>query len=254
MTQVPHWSATRFTMFDQCPGEFKAHYVDGEAVQLTEAMAFGECVHRGLEAHYRGDDGIRMFRAAWRESTSTLMNIWDTPVDPNLTRMGMDLLEQVFEFGLQGIPERGFVLDTDKAFGAPIVGAIDLWGADGVVYDFKTTKGTWSNERAQKELWQPVLYTMARWEEEPLYEGAFEYIVMNRVTGRVDRFAREWTHEGIIARWNIAWERMREISEAVREDRYECHGKHGFCPECGDRWSHGHVCGVSKSTRIRLHA
>lgn len=245
---VPHWSATKFMVWEQCPGEFKARYVDGLGVEVTEAMAYGQAIHMGLEAHYRGDDGIRAFRAAWKAFS---MELGD--VDQSLTATGLDLLEQVFDFGLEGTPERGFSIDANDQLGAPIVGAIDLWGSDGVTYDFKTTRGLWSQERAQKELWQPALYTMARWQTEPRYTGAFEYIVMNRYTGRVQRFRREWDEDDILLALDDAWGRMYRIAALTRADVFECHGKHGFCPECGDRWSHEHSCSPSTG-RVRLNA
>jgi hypothetical protein len=250
MTVMPHWSATRFMTWEQCPGEFKARYIDAQPFDMTEAVAFGQAVHLGLEAHFNGQDGIRAFRAAWK--AIVLEHLLD--VDPNLTRMGMDLIEQVLELDLHGIPERGFSIDTNEELGAPIVGSIDLWGSDNTIVDFKTTRGLWSQERAQKELWQPVLYAWARWNEDPDYEGAFEYIVMNRISGQVQRFCREWTADEIKEQMNEAWDRMRCIANDVRADRYVCRGKHGFCPECGERWAHDHVCDVRTTQRIRLHA
>lgn len=244
---MAHWSATKFMTWDICPGEFKARYVDGEATQLTEAMAFGQAVHHGLESHYQGQDGVRAFRAAWKTYAEQLGD-----VDQGLTRIGMDLIEQAIGLELSGVPERGFSIDTNAELGAPIVGSIDLWGADGVTYDFKTTRGLWSQERAQKELWQPSLYTWARWLEEPEYSGAFEYVVMNRVTGRLQRFRREWSPDEINVQMNQAWDRMRCIASDVAADRFTCHGKHGGCPECGEKWSHDHVCDV-RPGRARVH-
>ena len=248
MTFLSHWSATKFMLWDQCPGEFKARYIDECPVQKSEAMLFGSAVHMGLEAHYRGDDGIRAFRAAWREFVLELGD-----VDQGLTRMGMDLIEQVQELQLEGTPERGFSIDTNELLDAPIVGAIDLWGSDGVTYDFKTTRGLWSQERAQKEIWQPVVYTMARWETEPRYDGTFEYIVLNRVTGQMQRFRREWTAGEIVTQMTDALERMAIIAADVRMDHYECHGKHGACPQCGEKWGHEHVCDVRTTPRARVH-
>jgi len=227
---------------------WKARYVDEQPFELTEAMAFGQAVHGGLEAHFRGDDGVFAFRSAWRVYRQQLGD-----VDPELTRMGMDLIDQVIDLDLHGVPERGFSIDTNEELGAPIVGAIDLWGADGTNYDFKTTRGLWSQERAQKELWQPVLYTWARWIEEPAHTGDFEYIVLNRVNGQLQRFRRAWTPDEVNEAMNEAWERMRLITSEARAGRFECHGKHGFCPECGARWAHDHVCGTV-AERIRLHA
>ena len=245
---MPHWSASRFMAFDICPGEFKARYVDERPFEMTGAVAFGQAVHMGLEAHYRGDDAIRAFRAAWK----AIVEEYLLDVDRGLTRMGMDLIEQVQGLGLSGIPERGFSIDTNAELGAPTVGAVDLWGTDGTIYDFKTSRGLWSQERAQKEVWQPLLYTWARWLEEPEYVADFEYIVLNRATGGLQRFRRAWTPDEWVEQWNVAQQRARAVSEAVRAGRFECHGKHGFCPECGARWSHEHVCDQT-TERIHLH-
>lgn len=240
MIVMPHWSASRFMTWDICPGEFKARYVDEVPFQMTEAVAFGQSMHMGLEAHYRGEDGVRAFRAAWKQYSRDLGRL---NADSHLTSTGLDLLDQVFELDLKGTPERGFSIDTNEELGAPIVGAVDLWGNDGVIYDFKTTRGLWSQERAQKETWQPLLYTWARWEEEPSYDATFEYIVLNRITGTLQRFRREWTADEWNAQWNAMRERAQQIADDIREGRFECHGNHGYCPECGDRWSHEHACG-----------
>jgi len=246
MTQMPHWSASRFMLFDLCPASFKERYVDGVALEPTEAMRFGSAVHRGLEAHFQGEDGVRSFRADWKAAREELGR-----ADPGLTAMGLTLLEAVFELNLSGTPERGFSWDTNEDLGAPVVGAVDLWDAEhGVIYDFKTTIGAWSQQRAQKEVWQPCLYSHAFWLETDVWPR-FEYIVLNRATGALSRFTRDWTTETYLEQMGEVWDRMREISTRVNADLLDCSGKHGYCPECGSRWSHDHVCGPT-SGRVRL--
>jgi hypothetical protein len=246
---VPHWSATRFMLFDQCPGEFKARYVDGVLLEPTEALCFGKAVHLGLEAHFRGSDGERAFRAAWKVETEVLVGA----VNRGLTSMGLTLIDKVIDLELHGIPEYGFALDTNGDLGAPIVGAIDLWDQDGnVIYDFKTTRGNWSQERAQSEVWQPLLYTYAMWDQAGAWP-AFEYIVLNRVTGQLSRFRREWTPDEWLAEVNAAYLRMVAVADRVQHGQLDCHGKHGYCPECGERWGHDHECDTTtQSRRIRL--
>lgn len=243
---MPHWSASRFMVYDQCPAEFRSRYVDGVAIEPTEALCFGKAVHMGLEAHFSGQDGERAFRAAWQVYREEL---GDQQVH-SLTGVGILLIEQVKALHLKGIPERGFSLDTELVLGAPIIGAIDLMG-NGTLWDFKTTRGHWSQERAQTELWQPVLYAWAALQETGSLP-AFEYIVMNRVTGQLDRFRRTWDEESWSEQWAKAYERMRATAQAVKNDQLECHGKHGACPECGERWSHEHVCDDTAARRIRL--
>ncbi len=246
---MPHWSATRFMLFDVCPAAFKERYIDGVALEPTEALCFGNAVHLGLESHYLGHDGEKAFRVAWKEmSTDSLHGI----VQPQLTAMGLRLLEQVFALDLHGMPERPFSIDTPE-LGAPIVGAMDLFDQDAnTIFDFKTTRGHWSQERAQTETWQPMLYTWAAWDETDQWP-AFEYIVLNRVSGTLDRFRREWTADDWLEQMNAVWRRMRLIATMTSADVLNCTGNHGTCLECGARWAHGHVCEEgSKHRRIRL--
>lgn len=235
MASVDHWSPSRFMLWEQCPGSFKERYIDGVWTPATEAMAFGSAVHAGLEEHFRGGNGDLAFRRKWKDYGTD---------GEYLTATGLDLLDLVYDLGLRGHPEWGFELETPD-LGANIVGYVDLLGEDGTVYDFKTTRGKWSQARAQKETWQPLLYTWAALNEDVMrYQGGFEYIVLNRDTRQLDRFRREWTPEEWAAQANEMWDRARCIANDCAADRFDCHGKHGFCPECGDRWQHGHQCGV----------
>ena len=249
----PHWSASRLMLYDQCPGAYHARYVLDQPTLVTEAMAFGSAFHHGLETHYQGLDGDLAFRRVWRETAPDIYGAKHSSAEARLSSMGLQLLEQVYALDLRGIPEHGFSLDTELAFGAPIVGAIDLWDADDVLFDFKTTMGSWSQERAELERWQPILYSWTYLERMGKLP-TFEYIVCSRATGQVSRFRRTWTEETWGKQWGVAYDRLREISAAVIAGDFECHGKHGNCLECGDRWSHDHVCGESGSPRIRLGA
>lgn len=245
MVAVEHWSASRFMLFDQCPGLYRQRYVEHVALEPTEALSFGKSVHLGLEAHYLGHDGERAFRTAWKGYC-----LESPGYDSRLAGVGLNLLDQVFELQLEGTPERDFSLDTPE-LNANIVGAIDLWGP-GRIYDFKTTAGKWSALRAEAEVWQPVLYTWAYWDQTDVLPD-FEYIVLNRATGTLSRFLRHWEPDGYREQMDLAWARMRTISTCVAADVLDCHGDHGFCPECGDRWGHDHVC-RGAAERIRLRA
>ncbi|HXJ29482.1 MAG TPA: PD-(D/E)XK nuclease family protein [Gemmatimonadales bacterium] len=250
MIVMPHWSASRFMLFDLCPASFKERYVDGVAGEPTEAMLFGSCVHRGLEAHYQGNDGERAFRAAWKVAAEVDLH---GDVHRELTGMGIELVDKVVALGLKGVPERPFYLDSETELGAPIIGALDLWDAESnTVFDFKTTRGSWSQARAQREQWQPCLYTYAIWDETGEWP-AFEYVVLNRATGVLSRFRREWTPDQWLDQMNALWARMCEVSVAVAKGQLDCHGGHGYCPECGERWTHEHNCDlVPHSRRVVL--
>src|SRR5262245_16038875 len=247
---MPHWSASRFMLFDTCPMLFKERYVDGVVGEPSEAMLFGSAVHRGLESHYQGGDGERSFRAAWKVAVEHDLG---GVAHRDLTGVGIELLDRIAALGLKGIPERGFSIDTNLELGAPIIGALDLYDPEAnLVVDFKTTRGAWSQARAQREQWQPLLYTYAIWEETGEWP-AFEYVVGNRVTGGVSRFRREWTPDQWLDEINTLWMHMIEISIEVARGRLDCNGRHAICPECGDRWTHEHDCDeVPHSKRVVL--
>jgi hypothetical protein len=243
---VPWWSPSKFVCWEACPAEFFGRYVKHQAMAPTVALHFGTAVHKGLEAHFRGQDGEIAFRRAWRELSAELI-VAGQDVSSDLSRTGLDLVEKVIDLGLVGTPERKIWVRTEAYLNAPILGYVDLW-CDGTIVDFKTTVGAWSDARAQKEVWQPCLYSYAYWLETGELP-VFEYIVLNRATGALQRFRTQRTHQQI----SDALARAREIAVAVEKEQFECRcGTGADCPECGAKWVHGHVCDMAKGTRIRL--
>jgi hypothetical protein len=138
-----------------------------------------------------------------------------------------------------------------------VVGAIDLWcppwSAEGaVVYDFKTTAGKWSAERAERETWQPLLYA---WAYERAYGRlpTFRYLVLNRVNGAMDLFDRTWTPRAFRDDLSDLVARAGAIAEAVRDGDFDCTKRHGSCLECNAPFGHDHVCSTPKRHRITLN-
>jgi PD-(D/E)XK nuclease superfamily len=245
---VPWWSPSKFVCWDTCPREFYLRYVQRVPMVPTEALHFGTAVHKGLEAHFQGGDGEVAFRRTWRTLSDELRQS-GYDVASHLSRTGLELIEKVTALGLVGEPERKVWIRTDAYLGAPILGYADLWSPQtDTIFDFKTTVGAWSAARAEKEVWQPCLYSYAyRSEMEVL--PRFEYIVLNRVTGTLERFETQRSDDQIMD----ALSRAREIATAVQREQFDCQCRTGAdCPECGARWEHGHVCDLSKSTKIRL--
>ena len=248
---VPWWSPSKFVCWTQCPYEFYLRYVQHEPMVATEALHFGTAVHRGLEAHYRGTDGARAFRLAWRELGDEL-RATGLHVDAGLSAMGLDLVEATIALGLRGEPERRVWLRTDATLTAPTLGYMDLFSPDAVeVVDFKTTVGAWSQERAEKEIWQPCLYSWAFWEETGKLP-TFRYVVLNRRSGQLEQFVTRRTHDDIA----VMLERAIAISRGVQREEFDCvcPKRNTDCPECGGHWEHGHVCEPARGLRIKLRA
>lgn len=218
---VPWWSPSKFSCWEQCPQEFYRRYVLHEPIQPNAPMSFGTAIHKGLEAYYRGADGDLAFRRSWRDQSIELraagVNV------PDLSGVGLDMIERVVELGISGEPERKIWVRSEAYLNAPVLGYVDLWSSEtNTIYDFKTTLGSWSAERAEREQWQPCLYSWAYWlETETL--PVFEYIVLNRGTGELKRFKTQKSHQQI----SDTLARAREIAVAVEREEWGCTcGKH----------------------------
>jgi hypothetical protein len=218
---VPWWSPSKFTCWDECPQEFYRRYVLREPIEPNTPMSFGTAVHKGLEAHFRGGDGDLAFRRNWREARAALtapgLHVTD------LAGVGLDMLDKVAALDLHGEPERKIWIRCEAYLSAPLLGYVDLWCADThTIIDFKTTLGSWSADRAEREMWQPCLYSWAYWLQTDVLP-AFEYIVLNRGTGELQRFKTQRTHEQIADTLS----RARQIAVAVAAEKWACTcGKH----------------------------
>lgn len=272
-----HWSASRFMLFEQCPRAYENRYVHGLATEPSLAMLFGHSVHTALEALHQGHRGgcpvepeahadhyecARSLYFRQFDSMRAILAPEGVTVDGMLYLEGLRMIDQVAAMKLNGDgrsrSERKISIPT--AWGGldwPVVGAVDLWSPPwskhgAVIWDFKTTVGSWSQTRADKEKWQPLLYTWA-------YVRAFDilptfrYLVLNRMTGAVDTFDRSWSSRREFERDLTDLEfHAEEIAECVAAGEYDCSRGHGTCLECGAPFGHDHVCATPKRTRLTL--
>lgn len=218
---VPWWSPSKFSCWDECPQEFYRRYVLREPIEPNTPMFFGTAVHKGLEAHFRGEDGDLAFRRNWRQAREVLTAAGLRVAD--LAGIGLDMIDKVAALGLHGEPERKIWVRCEAYLNAPLLGYTDLWCVDThTIIDFKTTLGSWSAERAEREMWQPCLYSWAYWLETDVLP-AFEYIVLNRGTGELQRFKTQRIHDQIADTLS----RARQIAVAVAAEKWACTcGKH----------------------------
>lgn len=218
---MPWWSPSKFSCYEQCPAEFYRRYVLHTPIEPNAPMFFGTAVHKGLEAHFKGGDSDLAFRREWRAQCVDLKAAGLRV--PDLTSIGLDLIEKVVALGIEGTSERKIWLRTDDYLNAPLLGYVDLWDEKShTVFDFKTTLGAWSAARAESEHWQPCIYSWAYWMETGTLP-AFEYIVLNRGTANLTRFRTQRTHDQI----SEMLDRARQIAADVAAEKWDCAcGKH----------------------------
>lgn len=214
-------SPSRLSCYDWCPAEFYKRYVLKQSDPPTADMLFGTAVHKGLEASFCGEDDELAFLREWRTAKQALTEA-HTPFDSWLDQRGLELLDQVRNLALTGLPERWLsVLHPDVPI--PIIGYADLWDeATNTIYDFKTTGFVWTQQKADAQVFQPAVYSQA-------FIDAFDtiprftFVVLTRSPGPVKLLDGTRTGQQIYA----AFERAKEIHEAIEAKQFDCRcGRH----------------------------
>lgn len=216
-------SPSRLWAYNRCPQVYVDRYIRKLEQPASYEREFGTAVHAGLEAHFRGLDHEMAFLIAWRLAQKSLKSA-GVAVPSWLTARGLDLIEMVRETGIVGEPEQriGLIL---AGVNIPIIGFADLMG-DGFIVDFKTTGWSWSQDHADKEMFQPVIYSQAYAEAHDGQYPAFRFMVLprNGNGGLVELDGTRDTRQIF-----ETFERVREIHKAIEAQQWDCLCKGKYC-------------------------
>ncbi len=213
-------SPSRLASYAWCPAQFHKHYVLNQPDPATPEMSFGTAVHAGIEAMMRDEDADLAYLRSWRELRNAFTGTVRVVAD-NLTSRGLVLLEMVRDLGISGEPER-HVVYTHPGITIPLLGYVDLWG-DGHIYDYKTTGYAWSQKKADRQIFQPAIYSWAYALEHDGQIPKFTYVTMSRFAGPVQLFDGTRSAEQI----ESAFELIKEIHELIEAKVFDCScGKH----------------------------
>ncbi len=214
-------SASRLSCYDYCPAEFHKRYILKHDEPPTPERLFGTAVHKGLEAHFLGQDDEIAFLREWRTLKSTL-TVQQQSFTGNLQSRGLELLEMVRNLNLSGEPERIFHM-AQPGFKIPFMGYLDLWDeASSTIVDFKTTGYGWTQQKADAQIFQPALYSQAISDAYQVIP-TFTFIVLPRIAGPLQIFDGTRTGDQIIE----AFARAKEILDLIEDGQFDCRcGKH----------------------------
>lgn len=213
-------SPSRLATYDRCPELFRQRYVLKLPQEPSFKRDFGTAVHKGIEAHYHGLDHEMTFLQAWRMCQKECRAA-SMLVPSFLTERGLQLVDMACNLGIPGIPEERIGIIV-AGINVPIIGYVDLWG-EGTIVDWKTTAFRWGQARADREQFQPAIYSQAYAESHGGELPTFTYVVLPRNGGPVQQLdgSRSWRQ--IFA----AFERAREIHELIEAQVFDCTcGKH----------------------------
>lgn len=212
-------SASRLSCYEWCPAEFEKRYVFKRDEPPTSERLFGTAVHKGIEAHYLGEDHELAFLGAWRDAKRELQAAHQ-PVQSWLTERGLELIDQVRSLNLTGETERRIgVIHPDIPL--PFIGYVDLW-SEGNIYDFKTTGFTWKPNKADAQIFQPAIYSQAHADVFGTIPS-FTFVVLSRVAGPPQLIDATRTGDQILA----AFDRAKEILDLIEARVFDCQcGRH----------------------------
>lgn len=225
---IPHrpryLSPSRLWAYDRCPGVYRDRYILKLEQAASYEREFGTAVHCGLEAHFKGLDHEMAFLIAWRLAQKTLKAA-GVNVPSWLSSRGLELIESVrANSDITGIPEQRISIIL-AGVSVPIIGYADLMG-DGIVFDFKTTGWGWTQAHADKECFQPVIYSQAYAEAHNGEWPAFRFIVLPR-NGNSGLVELDGTRT-VQQMWDT-FERIRVIHKAIEAQQFDCLCKGKYC-------------------------
>lgn len=180
---TPALSASRLSLYRECPALYKRRYVDKIVDPPTIDMEYGQAIHYGLEAMFNNQDAELAFLRDLKTRLGTLLAAGADPA-PWLVPQGLRLLEGVKRLGYSGQPERRFIFAYAN-FRIPFRGIIDLWMPHRrTIVDWKTTRRQWSEKTAESYALQRAIYSVAIASEKHV-ETSFQFVALGAYPGGI---------------------------------------------------------------------
>lgn len=170
---ITHLSYSSIQLYLTCPENWRRKYVEKQPQPSSPALVFGSAMHTAIESVVTGEMPTlpEAWKTAWTAQVESESNVdWggDTPehhFNEGLRILGSDDVQAMIGDVKPLVDENGAFVERKVTLEVPgvpvpIIGYIDIVGADGVPGDFKTSKNRWSQDKAQSEL-QPLFYLAA---------------------------------------------------------------------------------------------
>ena len=249
MIELTHLSYSSISHYLNCGKSWQFKYGQQLPEKKSSSLIFGSAVHETIRKHIQGQTSPRQ---AWRESWSKLLA--ETPdID-----WGSDNQTELFNYGVKMFSDED-ILNTIQSLKplvvdgspcmefevslqvpgvpVPVIGFIDMLQTNMIPIDFKTSKSSWNQERADKEL-QAAFYLAAMNQAGMVQLPArFEYVVfVKNKTPKVQRFVTERGAADIFRLFNLVGEVYRAMSQDVflpNPTAWSCSEKYcSFWHEC----------------------
>lgn len=167
---MDHLSYSSISLYLSCARAFKFKYLEDYPTYSSPELVLGTAVHNAVEAYLLGKGGLtEMYPAAWEQALEK---------DKDKVFWGTDTPEQTYNEGLRLLSHQTVADGIKRLNGGtapqietkvelkvpgvpvPIVGYIDVITSDGIPGDFKTSRASWSQAKAQDSI-QTLFYMAA---------------------------------------------------------------------------------------------
>lgn len=169
---IEHLSYSSITTFLDCPENWRRKYLAKEPTKSSPALVFGSAFHSTVEQIVSVPDTDIL--KSWTEN-------WDKAIQKETIDWGEDTPEQHFNEGVRMLKSKSIADEITKIKPAhdeagpkverkvelsvpgvpiPIIGYIDIILSDGTPGDFKTSKASWADAKAEDSL-QSLFYIAA---------------------------------------------------------------------------------------------
>jgi len=249
MSELVHLSYSSISHYLNCGRSWQFKYQQDLPEKKSSSLIFGSAVHGAIQKHIQGGSDLRQ---AWRESWSK-----ELALNPDI-EWGSDNQTELFNYGVQVFSNED-ILSTIQGLKpltlngspcmelkvelnvpgvpVPVIGFVDMVQANGVAVDFKTSRTSWTQERADKEM-QATFY-IAALNQMGMCQipEVFEYIVfVKNKAPKVQRFVTERKAADIFRLFNLVGEVYRAINQQVflpNPTAWSCSEKYcSFWNEC----------------------
>lgn len=163
---IEHLSYSSISMYLACPESWRRKYIANEPTYASTALVFGGAVHNTVEDYIQGKgDLVDMWIKHWKAAIAKDNILWGTETPEEMYNEGVRILmDDKIVYNLNTIPKPSAIelrLELQvPGVPVPVVGFIDMIGADGIPADLKTSSSSWSQGKAAAEI-QPLFYLAA---------------------------------------------------------------------------------------------
>jgi putative RecB family exonuclease len=171
MLELDHLSYSSISLFLQCSASWKMKYIDKIKTPTSPELVMGSAVHGTVEtfiANNHQDSLIGLWNQKWTEQLEKDKNIdWGTNTPEHYCNEGIRILSNSeVQKGILSVrvmrDANGPLIEREVALKVPgvpipITGFIDLVTEHGIPGDIKTSKSSWSADKALTEI-QPLFY------------------------------------------------------------------------------------------------